>query len=186
MCAAIARTVCVKHGNSRYPTHLANCGCFGRNIANDWRSESHKSEPSGWIAVCLDRTRQVRDGGTDSPGDCFNWELSPHLVEIKQGFWIGETEVTQQAYQRVTGKNPSLYRGLRLPVDQVGWDDAKRYCEKVGMKLPVKRNGSSQAGEANTNRATDQYKRSPGSIRMEGIKRTKSPKSSPTLLGSST
>jgi formylglycine-generating enzyme required for sulfatase activity len=75
-------------------------------------------------------------GCTDSPGDCFNWELSPHLVEIKQGFWIGETEVTQQAYQRVTAKNPSLYRGLRLPVDQVGWDDAKRYCEKVGMKLP--------------------------------------------------
>ena len=75
-------------------------------------------------------------GCTDSPGDCFNWELSPHLVEIKQGFWIAETEVTQQAYQRVTGKNPSLYRGLRLPVDQVGWDDAKRYCEQVGMKLP--------------------------------------------------
>lgn len=65
-------------------------------------------------------------GCTDSRGDCFNWELSPHLVEIKQGFWIGKTELTQQVYQRVTGKNPSLYRGLRLPVDQVRWDDVER------------------------------------------------------------
>jgi formylglycine-generating enzyme len=76
-------------------------------------------------------------GCADAPQECFTWELSPHLVEIKPGFWIGQTEVTQQAYQRVSGKNPSMYRGPRLPVDQVGWDDAKQYCEQVGMKLPT-------------------------------------------------
>jgi len=76
-------------------------------------------------------------GCADGPHECFDWELSPHLVEIKSGFWVGKTEVTQQAYQRVTGKNPSLYRGPRLPVDQIGWDDAKRYCEQVGMDLPT-------------------------------------------------
>ena len=30
-----------------------------------------------------------------------------------------------------------MYRGPLLPVDQIGWDDAKRYCEQVGMKLPT-------------------------------------------------
>lgn len=76
-------------------------------------------------------------GCADSATECFSWELVPHLVPIQQGFWIGETEVTQQAYQRVIGKNPSMYRGLQLPVDQISWDDAKMYCERVGMKLPT-------------------------------------------------
>lgn len=76
-------------------------------------------------------------GCVDITGECFKWELAPHLVEIKKGFWIGETEVTQQAYQRVTGSNPSMYHGPRSPVDQVGWNDARRYCELVGMKLPT-------------------------------------------------
>ena len=76
-------------------------------------------------------------GCADGAQECFPWELRPHSVEIKRGFWIGETEVTQQAYERVTGTNPSMYRGARLPVDQVGWDDAKRYCEHVGMTLPT-------------------------------------------------
>jgi len=76
-------------------------------------------------------------GCADSAQECFDWELPPHSVEIKRGFWIGETEVTQQGYERVTGTNPSMYRGAQLPVDQIGWNDARRYCEQVGMKLPT-------------------------------------------------
>jgi formylglycine-generating enzyme len=76
-------------------------------------------------------------GCTDSAAECFGWEAAPRLVEIKKGFWIGETEVTQKAYELVTGNNPSMYRGARLPVDQIGWDEAKAYCKKVGMDLPT-------------------------------------------------
>lgn len=76
-------------------------------------------------------------GCADRAGECFQWELSPRPAEIKQGFWIGETEVTQEAYERVTGKNPSRYRGARRPVDQIGWDDARIYCGQIGMRLPT-------------------------------------------------
>ena len=119
-------------------TDCAVCRCFGRDSANGRGSESHKGEPGGRPAVHIwIEPGKFMMGCADGPHECFDWELSPHLVEIKSGFWIGKTEVTQQAYQRVTGKNPSLYRGPRLPVDQIGWDDAKRYCEQVGMDLPT-------------------------------------------------
>jgi formylglycine-generating enzyme required for sulfatase activity len=68
--------------------------------------------------------------------ECFDWEDKPHPVTVGKGFWIGQTEVTQEAYKLVTGTNPSLYKGANLPVDQIGWDDARKYCEAVSMRLP--------------------------------------------------
>jgi formylglycine-generating enzyme required for sulfatase activity len=68
---------------------------------------------------------------------CFDWEPAPHAVKIDRGFWIGETEVTQAAYQSVTGTNPSRYRGLDLPVEQVNWNNASAYCKTIQMRLPT-------------------------------------------------
>jgi formylglycine-generating enzyme required for sulfatase activity len=56
---------------------------------------------------------------------------------MEKGFWIGRTEITQTAYQRVMISNPSRYRGSELPVEQVDWDSAQRYCSAVGMRLPT-------------------------------------------------
>jgi formylglycine-generating enzyme required for sulfatase activity len=74
-----------------------------------------------------------------SPGDhsCFEWEKPPRTITIGKGFWIGQTEVTQESYQRVIGANPSRYKGARQPVDQVSWYNARKYCQTVGMRLPT-------------------------------------------------
>jgi len=74
-----------------------------------------------------------------SPGDdeCYDDEKPPHQVTITKGFWIGQTEVTQEAYQRVIGANPSHFRGDELPVENVNWNEARAYCVAVGMRLPT-------------------------------------------------
>jgi len=69
--------------------------------------------------------------------ECYLWEPRSHRVEIRKGFWIGQTEVTQQAYRRVTGKDPSRYKGANRPVDQTSWYDARAYCQTIGMRLPT-------------------------------------------------
>ena len=69
--------------------------------------------------------------------ECFKWEMPTHQVAIDRGFWIGQTEVTQRAYRRVTGTNPSLYRGPLRPVDRVSWHNAQSYCAAIGMRLPT-------------------------------------------------
>ena len=74
-----------------------------------------------------------------SPGDtqCDSDEIPAHQVTMTRGFWMGQTDVTQEAYQRVTGKNPSEFKGPKLPVESVTWDDAQSYCRVVGMRLPT-------------------------------------------------
>jgi formylglycine-generating enzyme required for sulfatase activity len=72
-----------------------------------------------------------------SPGDdeCSDREKPPHEVTITKGFWIGQTPVPQEAYERVMGKNPSHFKGPKLPVDSVTWTDAEAYCKAVGGRL---------------------------------------------------
>jgi formylglycine-generating enzyme required for sulfatase activity len=74
-----------------------------------------------------------------SPGDteCRPDERPAHEVVINRGFWLGQTPVTQAAYQRVTGSNPSNSKGNNLPVEQVTWDKARSYCQAIGGRLPT-------------------------------------------------
>jgi formylglycine-generating enzyme required for sulfatase activity len=74
-----------------------------------------------------------------SPGDseCDADEKPAHEVTISAGFWLGQTPVTQQAYQRVVGTNPSHFKGAQLPVETVNWSEAQSYCQAAGIRMPT-------------------------------------------------
>ncbi|MBP86854.1 MAG: Sulphatase-modifying factor protein [Planctomycetaceae bacterium] len=52
-------------------------------------------------------------------------------VTLSHGFWMGKFEVTEDQCQLVIGTKPSHFKGKSLPVDQVSWDDAKKFCAKL-------------------------------------------------------
>ena len=61
-----------------------------------------------------------------------------HQVTLSQGFWLASTEVTQEQYRSVVGKNPSTadYKGVSLlgddlPVQTVSWLDAVQFCNAL-------------------------------------------------------
>jgi formylglycine-generating enzyme required for sulfatase activity len=64
-------------------------------------------------------------------------ENPPHSVRLTKGFWIGQTPVTQAAYSKVVGSNPSHFKGDQLPVETVSWDEAQAYCKSIEMRLPT-------------------------------------------------
>jgi formylglycine-generating enzyme required for sulfatase activity len=51
-----------------------------------------------------------------------------------KGFYLGRTEVTQEQYQRLTGANPSRFKGGSLPVEQVTWGEAKSFADELAYR----------------------------------------------------
>lgn len=76
-------------------------------------------------------------GCSPDDSECIKVEKPAHTVTITKGFWIGQTPVTQAAWKKVAGSDPSSFKGDQLPVENVTWDDAKSFCEGVGMRLPT-------------------------------------------------
>ena len=76
-----------------------------------------------------------------SPGDneCDSDEKPPHAVQIANGFWLGQTEVTQAAWKKVMNDNPSNFKSDQLPVEQVDWTQAGNYCKAIGGRLPTEK-----------------------------------------------
>lgn len=58
-------------------------------------------------------------------------EKPVHIVTLS-GFEMSSTEVTQELYKTVMGKNPSLFTwDSGLPVENVSWYDAVRFCNNL-------------------------------------------------------
>jgi formylglycine-generating enzyme required for sulfatase activity len=49
-------------------------------------------------------------------------------------FYLAKSEVTQREYRELAGNNPSNFKGDTLPVENVTWFDAVRYCNAISAK----------------------------------------------------
>ena len=71
-------------------------------------------------------------GGDGWYRDYLPGEGPQHRVRITKPYWLGATHVTQEEYQRVMGSNPSKFQGdPQRPVEQVSWDDAVEFCQRL-------------------------------------------------------
>jgi formylglycine-generating enzyme required for sulfatase activity len=58
-----------------------------------------------------------------------------HLVTLRKAFYIQTTEVTQDQWKKVMGKNPSHFQncGDNCPVEMVSWNDAQRFIRELNQ-----------------------------------------------------
>ncbi|MGE5341224.1 MAG: formylglycine-generating enzyme family protein [Candidatus Omnitrophota bacterium] len=94
------------------------------------KQDTGTSVPKGMVLV---------KGGTFEMGSrtIFNDEEPVHRVKLS-GFYIGKYEVTQEEWKRVMGTNPSVFKGDKLPVDTVDWNEAIDYCNKRSINEGLK------------------------------------------------
>ncbi len=75
-------------------------------------------------------------GGTFNMGspkqeqDRWDRESPQHSVTIKP-FYMGKYPITQKQWQTVIGNNPSHFNGTNRPVENVSWNDAIAFCQKL-------------------------------------------------------
>jgi formylglycine-generating enzyme len=80
-------------------------------------------------------------------GDCFvmgslegegDADEHPQHRVCLEGYYIDRYEVTQEEYEKVIKKNPSVFSKCpSCPVEYVSWAEAKEYCERTGKRLPT-------------------------------------------------
>ena len=62
-----------------------------------------------------------------------------HWVTLTRDYWLGAYEVTQAQYKAVMKDNPSNFKGDDRPVEEVTWDQAKEFCDRLNAMPSLKR-----------------------------------------------
>jgi formylglycine-generating enzyme required for sulfatase activity len=70
--------------------------------------------------------------------DCDNYQEQPQHEVTLQAFHMGKYQVTQRQYQAVMGNNPSTFVEDDLPVENVSWNDAMEFCQRLSEKIGQK------------------------------------------------
>ena len=72
-------------------------------------------------------------GCTDEQGkDCRDNERPLHNVTVSS-FYIGKYEITQKQWQILMGKNPSQQKGDDHPVENISWDEAQEFINRLNV-----------------------------------------------------
>ncbi len=58
-----------------------------------------------------------------------------HRVELSRGYWLADTPVTQALWEAVMGGNPSGFKALDKPVENVGWDDCQTFVARLNARV---------------------------------------------------
>jgi formylglycine-generating enzyme len=98
--------------------------------------ESSNSKPAPPAETAIPANFVRVEGGTFQMGTVsggYDDERPVHTVTVKS-FYIGKYEVTQKEWYEVMGNNPSYFKGDNLPVENVSWFDAVKYCNELSQR----------------------------------------------------
>ena len=70
-------------------------------------------------------------GATSEMQNPYFIEKPVHQVTLTNDYYMGKYEVTQALWKAVMGRNPSRFKGVNLPVEQVSWKDCQKFISKL-------------------------------------------------------
>jgi formylglycine-generating enzyme required for sulfatase activity len=66
----------------------------------------------------------------------FDREGPQHAVTLTQGFWLGDSPVTQALWVAAGRKNTSRFQSPTRPAESIEWEDARKFAAALGAQLP--------------------------------------------------
>jgi len=70
--------------------------------------------------------------------DYYKREMPQHRVNLQE-FYLGKYPVTQEQYEAIMGNNPSDFKdNPKNPVENVSWNNAQEFCQKLNDKTKKK------------------------------------------------
>ena len=79
---------------------------------------------------CIEGGMFTMGGTSEQEGQGNNDEKPVHLVTLSS-FSIGRFEVTQEEWEAVMYNNPSYFKGAKLPVERVSWNECQEFIFKL-------------------------------------------------------
>ena len=115
-------------------------------------------------------TIPIGDKQTEDDSDIPLDQKPAHQVQLSN-FQIGKYEVTQEEWEEVMGKNPSVFKGAKNPVEQITWDECQEFIYKLNtltgksFRLPTEAEWEFAARGGNLN----QYHKYSGSDEVDEV-----------------
>ncbi len=67
--------------------------------------------------------------------DSYENDMPRHEVTLTNPFYMAKYAVTQEQWRVVMGNNLSYFKGVKQPVNQISWNDAKEFIKKLNAKM---------------------------------------------------
>ena len=117
---------------------------LSHDVAAPWADETSSDEHGQWARVRVGdvdvRFRYIEPGtflmGSPESEEERDPDEDQHNVTLTQGYWLGETVVTQALWATITGKRPSYFEGDDLPVEHVSWNDVQKFVASLNREKP--------------------------------------------------
>ncbi len=110
-----------------------------------WATAAGRDRHGLWATIEVDaialRLRWISPGrfwmgSPESEPGRYEDEGPPHEVTLTRGFWLGETACTQVLWEALMGKNPSRFKSPDRPVENVSWNDCRKFLEVLEERVP--------------------------------------------------
>ena len=114
-------------------TEYADARRRGQGVVSDERSAIADGREAFVNSVGLEMV-PVKGGAFtmgDDPQPGVRQDAARRRVRVTGPYWIGRTEVTQAAFERIMTFNPSRFPGPKRPVEQVTWAHANEFCSRL-------------------------------------------------------
>lgn len=126
--------MCKKFISQIFLIHVASCGTQISELKSVKISDEINQNLGNFVKIPAGSflMGRIESDKTEAWNE-FNIDFPQHKVTITKKFEMLETQVTQKVWQEIMGEHISIFIGEDRPVDDITWNEAQAFIEKINL-----------------------------------------------------